>query len=133
MRRISVLASIFVVFASMTASHAAGQVIIAPPGAQVAGVYDGVDVAVKGQDVTFVNLDAASSRHDVMSVKMGPDTSPWCASGGFAIGHCPLFFSSLVPAGSTSTVDLRNTVAGETYTFTCLFHPNMKGTLQVVA
>jgi plastocyanin len=132
MKRMIVIASVAVVFASMTASHAGVQLIVAPPGAQVAGVFDGPDAAVKGQQLTFVNLDAASSKHNVMSVKTGPDSSPWCSANHFSTGRCPLFFSDLVAAGGTSTVDLRNVAVGQTYDFVCMFHPNMKGTLQIV-
>lgn len=133
MKRLGILASMVAVIASMTVSHAAVQVIAAPPGAEVAGVYDGVDVAVKGQSLTFVNLDAASSKHNVMATVYGSDSAPWCAKNGFSKGRCPLFFSSLVSAGGTSTADLVNVVVGTTYTYTCLFHPNMKGSLQIVA
>jgi len=119
--------------AAPSASRAAAQVVVAPPGSQLTGVYLApVTLAVQAQPVTFVNLDvAATAPHNIKAVDYGPNNAPWC--GSYPSGKCPLFVSDLVPAGGTSTADLRNTATGETYQFVCTLHPSMTGSLMVVA
>ena len=116
-----------------SASQAAVQVVIAPPGSQLTGVYIApVSVAVTAAEVTFVNLDAAATApHNIKAVVFGPDSAPWC--GPYPDNRCPLFVSALVTVGGTSTADLRNTDVGGTYDFVCSLHPNMTGSLMVVA
>jgi hypothetical protein len=131
-RRLAVVCSLVAVLGAHTASRAAVQVVVAPPGAFVAGVFDVVDVAVKGEPLTFVNLDPSTQgRHNVRSVAYGSNAKPWCSD--YPLNKCPLFVSALVAVGGSSTADISATVAGQNYDFVCELHGNMKGTLRVVA
>ncbi|MHB8512680.1 MAG: cupredoxin domain-containing protein [Actinomycetota bacterium] len=123
--------ALLTVAAGATPAHAAAQIVVAPLGAQIAGTFDTpITVAIKSQPLEFVNLDAISTQHNVKSEAYGPDSAPWCAH--FPLHRCPLFVSALVNAGGVSTADLSNTVPGQSYTFVCQLHGNMKGTLLIV-
>lgn len=130
MRKLIVAVAIMSVVGSLSASHAAVQTVLTLPGARLSGNFDGADVAVKSQTLTFANLDPLDE-HNMRSVDNGPDGAPWCT--GYPHGTCPLFISKFAHFGETATVDLRNTVAGGTYDFVCSAHSSMKGTLRVVA
>lgn len=133
MKKFFLMISMLGLLAAPTTSQAAAQVVIAPPGSQLTGVYvSPTTVSAKAGPVVFVNLDAAATgQHNIKSDAFGPNSAPWC--GAYPSGRCPLFVSALVGMGGTSNADLRNTVVGESYGFTCTLHPNMRGTLQVVA
>jgi plastocyanin len=80
----------------------------------------------QGASLTFANADSA--RHDFVAEEYGADTQPWCTA--FSPGQCPLFFSKFAGLGQTVPVDgLDNLVAGQSYTFLCIIHPLMRGTL----
>ena len=132
MKRLLLFALVASICGTAVPSHAAVQIVIAPPGAQIEKSFDGVDVAVKSQLLTFYNLDyAATGQHNIASVEYGASSKPWCVE--YALNQCPLFASKLVGAGGNATVDLAATVAGKTYPFVCHLHGDMKGTLQIVA
>lgn len=131
MKRLLVVALVVVSALTGVPSHAAVQSESAPPLAGAAGFSTPVVVAVKSQGLVFVNLDPTSG-HNIESVALGPDSSPWCSH--YLTGHCPLFATPVIQKGETATADLSHLVAGQSYAFICVLHANvMKGTLTVLA
>lgn len=106
-------------------------VVVSGPLSGTAGFYTPAAVAVQGVPLTHVNTDNAVY-HNVEAVAFGPDTNPWCASQHFARGRCPLFWSPLIPFGSTAAVQgVDGLTSGQTYPFRCVLHAVMTGMLVV--
>jgi plastocyanin len=112
-------------------------VIIAGPGGATVNYTQPVAVAQPGDDIDLIVVDIAP--HDVVSIAKGPDTAPHCSEDSnpapgtqrrFPLGHCPVFWSELVGAGTITPVrGLENIEPGEIYTFYCTIHSNMEGQL----
>lgn len=130
MRKFVIAAAVAACLAASTSSHAAVQIAIAPPGADVIGFATPTMVAVKGQALQFVNADPVAP-HNIESVEYGSNSKPWCSE--YLVNKCPRFASALVEVGGTSTADLGATAVGKTYEFICRVHTDMRGTLNVVA
>jgi plastocyanin len=116
-----------------TPSHAA--VIVTAPGAASTGHMGSVPV-LKAAGVTYLNLDPLGS-HNIVSEATKKDSGPWCGIGkdfpNTADG-CPIFYSGPeIVAGDTATVQGTASLAPGNYTFHCVPHSNMTGTLTVVA
>lgn len=109
---------------SFGSAHAAAQVIVAGPGASVSGQFDVHDVAVTAAPVVFVNADPIAPHNIVSDAKKNPSCSINCA---------PLFTSGgLASVGGVEQFSIAGIAPGD-YTFHCALHPNMKGTLTIVA
>lgn len=79
----------------------------------------------------FANLD--QNRHDVVALDARhPDGSAsWCHR--YEPGTCPLFWSDLIGPAETTPVLGFDAVAPGAYRFYCSIHPDMVGTVHVVA
>ena len=130
-----------------TGSDAAGTpAIAAVPGSRAGTYATPVAVIERGDDLRFVNLEPFA--HDVRSVEMGPDNTPWCNPADrseaqhrvrnprrFPIGKCPLLWSlpisMTVGAVETKVYGTKNLKPGQTVDFYCTVFPNMRGTVVV--
>lgn len=142
-RGLTAVVVLSVVLAGSGPVHGAASVQVAGPGAKTSGYLSPVIVAARAQAVVFTNADQLDF-HDLVSWNptggsdgtggklYGPGSSPWCTR--FPRNKCPLFTSRVIGPRDTDLIDLRNTIAGQTYEFACSLHLGaMKGALQVVA
>ena len=124
-------------------SEAAGTpAIVAVPGSRAGTYGTPVVVVEKGDDLTFVNMELFA--HDVRSVAVGPDNTPWCNPAEpsepqhpvknprrFAKGKCPLLWSlpisMTVGAVETKVYGTNNLKPGTTVKFYCTVFPSMQG------
>ncbi|MGH2754080.1 MAG: cupredoxin domain-containing protein [Actinomycetota bacterium] len=128
------------------ATRVGSPVIVAVPGSRGATYATPVIVAQPGDEITFVNAEPFV--HDVRSVAMGPDDTPWCNPWDpdeprhrkrnprqFPKGKCPLLWSlpisMTVGAVETKVYGTKNLVPGTTVDFYCTVFPNMRGTVIV--
>lgn len=108
----------------------ADPVIVSGPGSQFTGYATPAVVVPQGNGATYVNGDAIA--HDVQADGVfGSDTNPWCAPNGFALGHCPAFWTPVIGLGKSVPVQGVLGLTPGTYPFTCSIHPGMKGSLIV--
>ena len=115
----------------LAAAPAGARVAAAGPGAFAAGFATPVVVTSVGGTITFVNSDIAPhnfvAAEDYVPKKLAKKKE-WCAS--FPKGKCPLFWSPTISAGQqTDVLGLDLLKSGQTYSFFCSLHPNMRGTL----
>ena len=115
----------------LSAPPAQARVAVAGPGGFAAGFATPVVVTTVGGPLTFVNSDIAPHNfvadEDFVPKKLAKKKE-WCAS--FAKGKCPLFWSPTITAGQqTDVLGLDLLKSGQTYSFFCSLHPNMRGTL----
>lgn len=118
-RFVTAAALVGVALFTVAPANAAANVVVAGPGAAVAGTYltpVAVVVRTGGAPFTFVNADIAP--HDVRSTKTR-------VVSGVAV---PLFKSAIIEAGTAPVVFLTGVNAGD-YEFFCKVHPNMRGTV----
>jgi plastocyanin len=130
----------------MRAGDAGSPVILAVPGSRGGTYATPVVVAQPGDDITFVNTEPFV--HDVRSVQMGPDHTPWCEPWDpdepqhrkrnprqFPKGKCPLLWtlpiSMTVGAVETKVYGTENLRSGTTVEFYCTVFPDMRGTVIV--
>ena len=111
-------------------AHAA--VIVAAPGAALAGYPAPVAVTTAGTAVTFINLDPVTE-HNVVSAATDHVKRAWCSTTQATNGTCPLFSSgATIAAGETDVVDGTATLPAGSYAYFCQPHNGtMKGTLTV--
>lgn len=126
--RLTLAASFIVV---LGAAPAEARVAAAGPGGFATGFATPVVVTTVGGTVTFVNSDVASHNfvadEDFVPKKLAKKKQ-WCAS--YSKGKCPLFWSPTITAGQqTDVLGLGLLKSGQTYSFFCSLHPNMRGTL----
>ena len=115
---------------------------VAGPGGFSYGYLTSEITISKGDSISFTNLDAVRHDivHDVASDGFGGKKKvPWCKGKsddhGDHAGHgdaCPVFWSETIPGGArTEVLGLKRVKPGQSYTFFCTVHHNMKGTLIV--
>lgn len=132
---------------AMPAEAAGSPAIVAGPGSRGATYATPITVIQPGDDLSFVNGELFP--HDVRSVEMGPDDTPWCNPWDagkpqhprrnprqFPKGKCPLLWtpaiSMTIGAVQTEVYGTENLSSGTTVEFYCTVFPNMEGTLIVL-
>lgn len=120
--------------------------IVAVPGSRESTYATPVAVVEPGDELSLVNVELFP--HDVRSVAMGPDDTPWCKPAEpnepqhrirnprrFPKGKCPLLWSlpisMTVGAVQTKIYGTENLKSGTSIDFYCTVFPNMQGTVIV--
>lgn len=117
---------------ALAGSPAHASMIVAVPGAALAGYGVPAAATKAGTAVTFINLDPVAE-HNVISVQTDNVKRAWCSVATASAGKCPLFNSGgTIAAGETDVVDGTAALPAGSYTYYCQPHSStMKGTLVV--
>lgn len=132
MKRASVRLVVAAVVVAVVAGlqPAAAYPVVAVPGSSGTNYATPVVVIEQGEDLSFVNGDVEAHNVQALDAKRPDGSAPWCT--GFPKGGCPLFWSDLVGFGEiTPVLGLDAAPSGAEYTYFCVPHPWMKGTILV--